>query len=234
MLRTKLKDNTGASITYALLLFLVCAVVSTIVLAAATAASGRMSKTVESDKRYYAVTSATELLKDYFNDVKVVMQTKQVGESATPSVVSGYPRIFKNGSEILPSSSEIGNYYIHASAIRLFAGNSGSGDTFPKDLNVKIGSDKNANVKINFVYNNTSGEESGRLIYAVSSFDPDNSRDIYTLYLVFDADIQQTVDTKSKDTYDTAQKKIVSVVTTTTTTEMTWKLTSIGTSNPTI
>ena len=232
-LRQKLTSQTGASITYALLLFLVCAVVSSIVLAAATAASGRMSKAAESDKRYYAVTSAAELLKDYFDDVKAVMQTKQEGESATPSEVSGYPKIYKGGSEVLPASGELENFYLLDSAIRLFTENL-TPIGFPKKLEVKVGSDKNADVQVDFVFNNTVGEESGRLIYAISSYDPDNSSDIYTLYVVFDADILQTVDTKTKDTYDTEEKKIVPVVTTTTTTEMTWKLTSIGTTDPLI
>ena len=62
-LKRKLTSQSGASITYALLLFLVCAVVSSVVLAAGTAASGRMSQSVESDQRYYAVTSAAEFLK---------------------------------------------------------------------------------------------------------------------------------------------------------------------------
>lgn len=61
---TKLKSNIGASISFALLLFLVCAVVGSVVLAAGTAASGRISELAEADQRYYSVTSAAELLKD--------------------------------------------------------------------------------------------------------------------------------------------------------------------------
>ncbi len=62
-IKKKLTSQSGASITYALLLFLVCAVVSSVVLAAATAASGRISGSVSSDQRYYSVTSAVQLLK---------------------------------------------------------------------------------------------------------------------------------------------------------------------------
>ena len=53
--KEKLTSNKGASITYALLLFLVCAVVASIVLTAGTAASGRMSKISEMEQRYYSV-----------------------------------------------------------------------------------------------------------------------------------------------------------------------------------
>ena len=62
MVWRKLKSNTGASIIMALLLFLVCAVIGAVVLTAGTAASGRVSGLTEMDQRYYAVSSAAELL----------------------------------------------------------------------------------------------------------------------------------------------------------------------------
>ena len=65
--KQKLISSKGASITFALLLFLVCAVVGSVVLAAGTAASGRFSKLAESDARYYSVTSAVDLLRDSFD-----------------------------------------------------------------------------------------------------------------------------------------------------------------------
>ena len=58
----KLSSARGASLTMALLLFLVCAVVGSVVLAAGTAAAGRISERAQSDQRYFAVTSAAELL----------------------------------------------------------------------------------------------------------------------------------------------------------------------------
>ena len=73
-IRQKLTSQSGASITYALLLFLVCAVVSSVVLAAATAASGRMSKAVENDQRYYAVASAAELLRKKLDHASHVIE----------------------------------------------------------------------------------------------------------------------------------------------------------------
>ena len=60
--KKKLNSRKGASITWALLIFLVCAVVGSAVLVAGTAAAGRMSKLAENDQRYYAVTSAARLL----------------------------------------------------------------------------------------------------------------------------------------------------------------------------
>lgn len=60
----KLSSRTGASITFALLLFLVCAALSAVILVAATTASGRMSSIAGTDQRYYSVTSAADLLRD--------------------------------------------------------------------------------------------------------------------------------------------------------------------------
>ena len=48
-----------------------CATVSSVILAAGTAASGRMSKSVDSDQRYYAVTSAARLLKEVVEQYEV-------------------------------------------------------------------------------------------------------------------------------------------------------------------
>ena len=73
----KLKSRKGASITFALLLFLVCAVVSSIVVVAGTAAAGRMSKLAEMDQRYYAVTSAVNLLRDEIDGTTVQVEYKR-------------------------------------------------------------------------------------------------------------------------------------------------------------
>ena len=71
-LYNKLRSQTGASITFALLIFLVCTVLCSVILTAATASSGRMSGIAEADQRYYAVTSAAELLEDVFKAHPVV------------------------------------------------------------------------------------------------------------------------------------------------------------------
>ena len=75
----KLRSQTGASISFALLLFLVCAVLCSVILTAATAASGRMSNMAETDQRYYAVTSAAELMKDLINGKTVKIEKITTG-----------------------------------------------------------------------------------------------------------------------------------------------------------
>lgn len=61
-LNIKLRSQKGASLSIALLLFLVCMVVGAVILTAGTTASGRLSKLTEMDRRYYSVASAAEIL----------------------------------------------------------------------------------------------------------------------------------------------------------------------------
>ena len=88
LIKKKLRQETGASITFALLLFLICAVVSSVVLTAATAASGRMSNTAEYDQRYYSVTSAAELMKEQL-DGKIVSIVKVTESTQTTPYTDG-------------------------------------------------------------------------------------------------------------------------------------------------
>ena len=79
LVRSKLLSNNGASITFALLIFLVCAIVSAVVLVAGTTAAGRIKGIAETDQRYYAVTSAANLLKDLLDDHSVSQVTTSSG-----------------------------------------------------------------------------------------------------------------------------------------------------------
>ena len=93
MIRQKMRSDRGASITFALLLFLVCAVVSSVVIVAGTAAAGRMSNLAEMDQRYYAVTSAVELLRDELcgKGKKIIVTATKDDAGATTYAVSQSP-----------------------------------------------------------------------------------------------------------------------------------------------
>ena len=73
MIKDKLHSQSGASITFALLLFLVCAVLSAIILVAGTSAAGRISGLKESDQRYYAVTSAALAIENMMDGATVTV-----------------------------------------------------------------------------------------------------------------------------------------------------------------
>ena len=65
LIRRKLKSERGASLALALLFFAICAMVASVVLAAATAAAGRMKSLQESDQAKYSLESAAGLLQTY-------------------------------------------------------------------------------------------------------------------------------------------------------------------------
>ena len=81
-----LRSRRGASITMALLLFLVCTVVGATVLTAGTASAGRVSDLARMDRRYYAVASAAELLAHELNGQEVVIEERTVGGSSSTTV----------------------------------------------------------------------------------------------------------------------------------------------------
>ncbi|MBQ8110360.1 MAG: hypothetical protein IJ124_09410 [Clostridia bacterium] len=87
----KLKSRAGASITFALMIFLVCAVVSGIVIVAASTSSGRLAGLKEMDGRYYIVTSAAEKLCDIFDfdESRKVIVTKATDGSYEAKNVDG-------------------------------------------------------------------------------------------------------------------------------------------------
>ena len=102
--RRKLGSQAGASITFALLLFLVCAVISSVVIVAATAAGGRLSKLAEMDQRYYAVTSAAELLRHEI-DGKTVIVTQSKDAEGNPVYTARYKDADADAEDILADAS---------------------------------------------------------------------------------------------------------------------------------
>jgi hypothetical protein len=73
-LRGKLQSNTGASLAVALLFFLVCAVVGTMLLVSASTASGRMKSAIIYDQNKYAVESAAKVLKEDLSKERVILE----------------------------------------------------------------------------------------------------------------------------------------------------------------
>ena len=63
----------------ALLLFLICATLASIVLAASTTTAGQATTLKKGEQSYYAVTSAAKLFRDELNGQTVVIEQKQTG-----------------------------------------------------------------------------------------------------------------------------------------------------------
>lgn len=72
----KLRSQSGVSLSVALLFFVVCAALASMILAAAYAASGRVTKTMSLDQSQYAVDSAASLIRDELKSDVIVIQEK--------------------------------------------------------------------------------------------------------------------------------------------------------------
>ncbi len=120
-IRNKIRSRRGASLTFALLLFLVCAVVGSVVLVAGTAASGRMSQIAEMDQRYYSVNSAARLLIDTIDGKEItIVETRPA--AGTPSYKYGDGTPFDMDAPFDSVAKEAAAFYVYNSDINGRAG----------------------------------------------------------------------------------------------------------------
>lgn len=149
-LKKKISSRTGASITFALLLFLVCAVVSSVILVAGTAASGRMAQLAEMDQRYYSVTSAAEFLSKKFDGktITVIKRRYLEGEPDTEYLVySGAEapkKVTGSGASLTFENYGENNTLLKEAALHVIMNNPTSNTT--KDLKL-TGSDEHDRLK---------------------------------------------------------------------------------------
>ena len=67
-IKKKLRSKKGASITFGLLLFLICAIISSLVLVAGTSAAGRLAGMAQTEQRYYSVSSTAKMIQEILED----------------------------------------------------------------------------------------------------------------------------------------------------------------------
>lgn len=112
----KLRSERGASLMMALLLFLVCAVLGSVVLVAGTVSSGRLANLAEMEQHYYAVNSAAELLRSGLcgkdGDAALIFQRSKIVTESTPlsiddsgNVTEGSPTTEEKYRNLLPDVS---------------------------------------------------------------------------------------------------------------------------------
>lgn len=82
----KLKSKSGASVALAILVFLVCALVGSTILAAATSSSGTLTTTWGADKDSYALKSAAKILKPSFEGQVWTADTTKLVNGKLPAV----------------------------------------------------------------------------------------------------------------------------------------------------
>ncbi len=252
----KLRSQTGASITFALLLFLVCAVLCSVILAAATAAAGRMSRIAETDQRYYAVTSAAELLKDVFKAEPTVSVVKVEETPVTTTYVSGVPQSSEKGSTVTTV------YLVKKKGAEISAADLVSANVMNPDMIDTI--QKDAAVKVyNYVENGTglplengtisiaAAEKNGLAVDVVEKLDVDGNMTLtlhnkynskgtestagqqFTMDMLFGVRKAETTRTKtvneSSEVISATSHRVKGKETVTTITTLTWSLTSIKT-----
>lgn len=153
---TKLRSQRGASITIALLLFLVCTVIGSVVLAAGTASSGRVSDLARMDRRYYAVASAAQLLARELSGKEVVYEK-------TGSVTT------INGEDVKDAESVGAMSYLSRQAAHYL--NSGSVESSTENLVLEFRNttDETSNVT-STIYVTSTLDNSGKLKLVVSDY----------------------------------------------------------------
>ena len=207
-LNNKIRSQTGASITFALLIFLVCTVLCSVILAAATASSGRMSGIAEADQRYYAVTSAAELLEDVFKAHPVVSIVEITETEYATTYENGVAGTSQAGASttkvyIVPNkkASEIsGSDYSSDSLLKeKSAGNTlFSENTLFRNSSIQVDAAKN-------VYNGTTSSITNRALAIGSSFysDAGLSRDLLAVTIMEKLDADGKITLTLYNTYNT-------------------------------
>jgi len=115
------KSEKGASVSIALLLFLICAVLGTVVLTAGTAAAGRIGRAVEMDRRYYSVASAAELLVHELDNSSVTVTRSRVLRKVTEEEYS--VTADSSGDTVSLTNTSIHYTAVYKTDINGFSGN---------------------------------------------------------------------------------------------------------------
>ncbi len=252
-IKNKLHSRTGASVSFALLLFLVCAVLCSVIITASTAASGRMSRISESDQRYYAVTSAAGLLQDLIDGktVSVVTvtttpcRTKYIngapGDTETDEEnisTETYLVADKDAGEIteadLTDSTRIdavtADSFPTDAAKNVFYGAAGSDRTLTLTLN---SSDPGVDAELLTVLLTEEIDDAGNIVFSISKGSGSSDSRRYTIRAAFTADQIVTNGTKTEvisstaidenSYYQESRTIEISIMT------LTWNLNSIST-----
>lgn len=214
-IRAKLKSQAGASITFALLLFMVCAVVGSVVLTAGTAAAGRLSEMARMDQRYYSVTSAAQLLRNTIDGQTVtVIETKEfiANTDGTETQISPTDSVI-DGGESSPLLQYAAGKLTGTDAITAADSN---------ELTVSFAAD-GTTLDVDVL---DTLQPDGTMTLKLSSVPGAGDTYVYSLILTFTADIKETVDSKTVETFTPSGK--TTTRTEMKTTSMIWKLNNIG------
>ena len=244
------KSERGASLPLALLVFLICAALSAVILSAATTSSGRIANLNKTDQRYYAVTSAVELLCEEIKATpKVTIVLKEAKSLSSTGGTSVSKKIIVDGNESPLTSATLPQIVALSWVYGRFANVTGDSSTLPTagDALNKKTSDSERTVNMNSMTMtpqkgsgsslDVSGlqakitgtieaidDSQGTLKLNVSNKSTANpsSPDVFTLELKYDLVVQTRTDTDTTSvvTGNDDTQSMTETVTTTTTTTL--------------
>lgn len=207
-IKNKLNSQRGASLTFALLLFLVCAVVGSAVLVAGTAAAGRMSRIAEMDQRYYSVNSAARLLIELIDNGEEIKITKTVTGTPAAGGSTGSTAVYqdRSGNTLSDDQNFTGNHAIVNEAAYYYVTHDVEGTqpltrTAPLSLTAGI---EALNTSITQELIGTGEDQTfGTMVLTVENGSDDTSGDKYAMELTFNPDVKKTVDKQETKTVTT-------------------------------
>ncbi len=251
-IKNKIRSREGASISFALLAFLVCAVISSVVIVAGSTAAGRMSQIAQSDQRYYAVNSAAGLLQSTLDGkvVSRIAKTKKTVQyystgaepsDSGPVAVDGYPKFYtvdvsKTETEPETSITDPQSYSILTDAAYILTYEGEPGKTYPNLRHLTLSASATPGEDSEVTAESLSSalavdiyetlDNSGTLTFYVSK-KVTGSDAAYTLRLTFAADI--TENTASNTVHGTPEPDgtYKDITTVTKTTVIKWTLIDI-------
>ena len=251
-IRNKLCSEKGASLSYALLLFLVAAAVGSVVLTAATSASGRLAGLAEADQRYYSVTSAAELLKERYDGQQVTVIRTRTWQTVTDYSfeggaspgAKGVPEetLAINGLLISPGTEYRPDSIFSDAAYRLYTADALTEYPIERRFTLQAAAGGSDELQALTVGGITRIQEDGSITIDLSS--PAGGTDsgasgragVYTLRVTFGADKRERTDniTQSGTPLTDGEGsgyRIESITTETDTSVITWKFEGIRTLN---
>ncbi len=215
----KLRSRNGASITFALLLFLVCAVLCSVIITTASAAAGRMASMAESDQRYYSVTSACEVLKELIDGKTVSVVTVSGGSNAGTYIV---PDMTGEQASIRYTDStayNVDNNAAKLSIVNEAAYNYGKTSFTDRDVAVTGLPESDDSTP---VIKETTNKDSGDIKFTVAKVSGSNTNP-YAVEISFTADVKTGSISKTTGTGSSATAVTID------TTTITWSLKDIRT-----
>ena len=183
MVKKKILSKDGATILIALLFFLLCAIAGSVILAAGSAASGRVSGIVSQTQSYYSVTSAAEVMGDTLTGTMTMQET--ANETVTEQNLS---------CSLSPSGNLDGLLTKAVKAIKV-SNEAGTPATYEDDITISLASEAGADDKSLDVLGKFTMDENYSITVVLYQTSEDDDISTYLCTLSIPASVREIGDT---------------------------------------